>query len=57
VHFLLYQNYKKIATVWQRLTLPELPRRFKIARVKSVQTFSIILPNLIHKSKKKNLKH
>jgi len=26
------------------------------AQIKSVQTFSIILPNLIHKSRKRNLK-
>jgi len=26
------------------------------AQIKSIQTFSIILPNLIHKSKRKNLK-
>jgi len=28
----------------------------KGAQIKSIQTFSIILPNLIHKSRKKNLK-
>ena len=39
---------------------PKLPSRgvldFTVAELKRLQTFEIILPNLIHKSKKRNLK-
>ena len=39
-----------------QLKIPLTEGIFCCAQIKSIQTFSIILPNLIHKSRKRNLK-